>query len=858
MSKPACLHIQDRAWGPIRVVEIPWLSARIGGTARCEVRLPDPNLTAEVCRLERRLGAWRLVSLGSDVELEVGGKSITGWALIDFDLPFRIGTCVLTLKRDRASLPDWAMHGRAIPALEANDVSRDKHAAASSAPPPVAKPARPADAQPGRWREFNPGTHKREKIARYAKARPPQARRTIDADRRLGTAGSKLEPARVPPEVKTAPHLRRPERFVSEVVNQPSVCPREPIGKSAPIVAFAPAVVEASAKPRLALEQAVASDPSVEPAPAVCNPDPAVPEPTLLHDSILESPLLEEIVSEAARIEASPREPSPVEPRPVEVRGVASLPAEPPSEEPWPPESVCPPSAAVEAMGDAANPDPAAEPHEPGGCALEDVTPRLECAAELPPPPASIDPSVVLDAFDEIVIKSPNADATLADPTSDPPRQSVRERIPARERHDRSEWPSVREVLATHKARAAADPSPRRKRSTKRERPAAKPERSSPNRRPAARITARRPSPTVSTPPDAWRLPLWLGAPALVLMVSALGFAGGALSFVWAADSSAAGVGTAWLLAPADARKGPPPPTARPAGTSWVATTPRHLATYAVALAQNQREAETNPLEPLEQALAIAPIDPVARLVRARFRAQSHEPALAEADLALSRDSVALATSARRLLDAGKIDEARALYRSALAMAAEPHRAGDEAPEFSQDPDVGHFLIPGEGRIRRVLEEMIQATSWKSVEWIELLPESGLARVAAARLLLEQDREEAMRLLETIAASKPGPNASSAELAAHAEALALARRFPEAEHAYQAAIEAEPVGKARRTYWFNLADVELQLEHSAERDRALKSAMATADADAITRKAVAARRLGSALNQREAATLRSN
>ena len=39
MPESTCLHIQDHETGPIRVVDIPWISVRIGRAAYCEVRL---------------------------------------------------------------------------------------------------------------------------------------------------------------------------------------------------------------------------------------------------------------------------------------------------------------------------------------------------------------------------------------------------------------------------------------------------------------------------------------------------------------------------------------------------------------------------------------------------------------------------------------------------------------------------------------------------------------------------------------------------------------------------------------------------------------------------------------------------
>ena len=53
MTESTWLHIQDRESGPIRVVELPWISVRIGRAAHCEVRLTEHELPDEVCRLQR-------------------------------------------------------------------------------------------------------------------------------------------------------------------------------------------------------------------------------------------------------------------------------------------------------------------------------------------------------------------------------------------------------------------------------------------------------------------------------------------------------------------------------------------------------------------------------------------------------------------------------------------------------------------------------------------------------------------------------------------------------------------------------------------------------------------------------------
>src|SRR5271166_3686000 len=54
MPESTCLHIQGRESGPIRVVELPWISVRIGRAAYCEVQLAEYDLADEACHLQHR------------------------------------------------------------------------------------------------------------------------------------------------------------------------------------------------------------------------------------------------------------------------------------------------------------------------------------------------------------------------------------------------------------------------------------------------------------------------------------------------------------------------------------------------------------------------------------------------------------------------------------------------------------------------------------------------------------------------------------------------------------------------------------------------------------------------------------
>ncbi len=110
MPESTCLHIQDRESGPIRVVEIPWISVRIGRAAHCEVRLTEDDLAEEACRLYRRGRSWHLVPVASKSPILLDGRPVDASCPLPFDVPFRVGHYCLTLRQDRAAEPDWGMY----------------------------------------------------------------------------------------------------------------------------------------------------------------------------------------------------------------------------------------------------------------------------------------------------------------------------------------------------------------------------------------------------------------------------------------------------------------------------------------------------------------------------------------------------------------------------------------------------------------------------------------------------------------------------------------------------------------------------------------------------------------------------
>ena len=76
MPDTSCLHIQDHGTGPIRVVDIPWISVRIGRAAYCEVRLTEDDLADEACRLYRRGSSWHIVPVAANGKILIDGRPI--------------------------------------------------------------------------------------------------------------------------------------------------------------------------------------------------------------------------------------------------------------------------------------------------------------------------------------------------------------------------------------------------------------------------------------------------------------------------------------------------------------------------------------------------------------------------------------------------------------------------------------------------------------------------------------------------------------------------------------------------------------------------------------------------------------
>jgi tetratricopeptide (TPR) repeat protein len=270
-------------------------------------------------------------------------------------------------------------------------------------------------------------------------------------------------------------------------------------------------------------------------------------------------------------------------------------------------------------------------------------------------------------------------------------------------------------------------------------------------------------------------------------------------------------------------------------------STAGHLTHWAIFLARfagedNQSPAETAAL--LERALTASPINPAARLALAQLERAQSTGDVSIRSLGLSRDAVSLAWTARRLLAAGKKEDALKLYGRALSVAVPALSSRSPVPGFIEDPGIRRYLLPGEEQVREIVADLVSQNAWTFAEWSGALPETPIVLIATARLLREKGRGEAEtvldRLLENKAIAGAPDEAAPIALAARAEALALRSRWKEADQLYRQAIDSIGDPTIARSWWFNLAEISYRADDEAQRQAALRSASAVASSDDIT------------------------
>ena len=724
MTESTCLHIQDRESGPIRVVELPWISVRIGRAAHCEVRLTEHDLPDEVCRLQRRGQSWRLLPAQAESPVLIEGRRPGGSCLLPFNLPFRVGQYCLTLRQDRAAEPDWEIYSGPAQKQPAEAQIRIEagHSTADQPGPP-----RSHERWDSRWKAL--GAH--------VKARAERNRLGPEIKRPAYPSEFEPVPVREPRIPLIQPAVSRPIQPAAATIPTPGAIKVEP--------AWARAKAEIPWRAHPAdLMTAPAS--SQQPWP-----DPIVRETPVQRPQ-----------SQGERIDLDDHVPPAQDKTPVETEPVSPAPA---------------PEDASIAAASAALPESVIEPNGP------------------------LSPTAEIDH-----------------PSSFPLEPKAAKEV---------EWPSARDILATHRAAR-----PRRAPATTRAK----------GRKTDSRLTT---IPTVARAPAHWAPPVWLAGPAAAVFVLLTSLAACGLSWTWARDSYTASIVTDRLLTTdRTAQRSPLPDSVAPPAGGWMTSTPGHLAHWAIFLSRLAGEGSQAPQETadlLERALHASPINATARLALAQLGPPDELPSISPGSLGLSRDSASLAWTARRLMAAGKKEDALKLYGRSLSVALPSESSRAAIPRFSDDPGVPRYLLPGEEQLRDIVRELVSNNAWTFAEWSAVLPQTPIVLIATARQLREQGRGEAEAVLDLILAEKSIPKdldtTGPVTLAARAEACALRSRWNEADQLYRRAIESIDDATIQRSWWFNLADISFRLNDETQRQLALRAALAVASSDDITRRA---------------------
>src|SRR5262249_36012191 len=180
MPGPACLHIQARDEDPVRVVDLPGHTVRIGRAAACDVRLADPDLADEECRLRRRGATWQLHPAPAVRAVWLNDRPVRHPLPLPFGVSFRVGSHRLTLHPAGPASASWDdTEGTALAALGAGD------GASGGEPGPVDARSDLSDSLKAEW------TSRAEGHDRWLQAH----RETRRWESRWRSAGEKLKTA---------------------------------------------------------------------------------------------------------------------------------------------------------------------------------------------------------------------------------------------------------------------------------------------------------------------------------------------------------------------------------------------------------------------------------------------------------------------------------------------------------------------------------------------------------------------------------------------------------------------------------------------------------------------------------------
>ena len=309
MPENAALHIQARDSDPVRVIDLHEASARIGRAAYCDIRLPDPEIGEEECRLRRRGDSWHLLpSERTTGCVWLDGRPIEGPSPLDFGMSFRVGSHRLTLVASDAE-PVWS---RAPAPPSAPVVRHDLSGLAASAAPelpskPLAARPRPAGRLSDEWQSRPDGhdrwVHTLEQTRKW--------------ETRFRAVGAKLRSEGVGPAVTAdaaLPPITAP-RYSSVTPPATPILDRVRAARSRPMkprqVAVQPSTTSARLDPAGVLSPAAPAPAPVVPDIEVCAPDPIAPQ-SLTRNSLPPEPVARTPAdSAAACLDVSGRELAP-------------------------------------------------------------------------------------------------------------------------------------------------------------------------------------------------------------------------------------------------------------------------------------------------------------------------------------------------------------------------------------------------------------------------------------------------------------------------------------------------------------------------------------------------------------------
>lgn len=801
MRGTVVLHIQREGEATIREVALAGDLVRVGRGSLCEIALPDDRLAEVHVIMRRRHATWTVQTLGAGRSVVLNGEPLEGLARLSAGSCIVLGDHRLKLveiERDAAVKPPGSferpilMHGTQV--AEREPITSVRDVKSSRALGVGTGAASPHGVEP--WKPVPYGSAK-QRVAGAA---------GLSHERRVGgTAGAERpEPSGGWRSIPLTDPLASRSRVERETVSRIEPSIRDRLDTRG--IPGAPSVHRKHVDHRLRPLEPTLRSTTVErlsPPTRIAWPQgPRIIDPPRPRESIDHAPSPDaRDVSRTCHIDES-----------LSVENKSDLETGPLPDTDWlDPEELAGRRAWDHSQDTLEPADSLREFELPGDFAQLATASEAELYVESGEPPPEL-------PFDEThaALRVEATQAAAADVTTDVPSRSRAPEAepdpaePSRSTDDalaaRERLPSVVAIVAACGLSNRAAQGPQRRIHQVRS------------------ASTRIPVPTDPQAPCVWQFPLWLAVPFALGSTVLLGALAAYLSACWAMDGRAAGaLARAWTSGRAVVEL---PRRERLPNATWWASRPDSLYLHAAALSApggdplDQEDASTF----LDLAEMTSPWHAGVRFAR---RKQARAGASAGLDLA-SADMAACTLAAEQALGSGRLDECRERIQHALALARSLESRRAHFPALDRDSTGMRFLLPNEDVITPLVR-LARAAEAKSVG--PTLPDHPGILVAAYRQARREARADADALLRRILAlpveSATGPDLWW-NLAAKAEALALAERWSESVDAYRAAAEACRDPLLACVLWHNLSDVLSRIRSTENARVATRNARARA------------------------------